>query len=309
MTLIVIDKRRLTHGVVRLRLGRPDGSELPPFEAGAHLALSVVGMVRQYSITSSPRERLHYEIAVLRVPGGRGGSAFIHDGLGIGDEIDVDGPFNGFGLDGCPPYAVFIAGGIGLTPFYTLIRKALDTGVPCELHYTTRTAADRLPIPKLGPGRLVTYVSREVSNDSAPLDIPGLLQQTRRDAHLYVCGPRRLIESARSTADRLGWPRSAVHVESFGAGVAPGDRPLTVHLDLSGVTIRVEPGGSILQAMLDRGIWANYQCRRGECGSCYVEVTAGEAEHRDVCLTPAQRRAGMCPCVSWATSDELTIRA
>lgn len=181
--------------------------------------------------------------------------------------------------------------------------------MPYELHYATRTIADRLPTTGLGTSHVFTYISRERDAGARRLDIPALLQRARRDAHFYVCGPPRLIDAVRTVAKDLGWPAAAVHAESFGASVAPGDRPIAVHLDVSEVTLQVAPGTSILQAMLDRGVWASYGCQRGACGSCYVEVTDGVVDHRDVCLTAAQRHAGMCPCVSWPVSDELTLRA
>ncbi|MDP1569335.1 MAG: PDR/VanB family oxidoreductase [Vicinamibacterales bacterium] len=309
MTLVVLDKRALTREVVQVRLAREDGGALPAFEAGAHLELRVGGLTRRYSLTSTPGERSHYDITVQRAAPSRGGSAFVHDTLGVGDAVDVDGPFNTFRFIGRPPYAVFIAGGIGLTPFYTMIPAAADAGVAHELHYVTRTSIGRLPIDTLRATRVFTYVSREGEADARRLDIVALLRQTRRDAHLYVCGPRRMIEEVRSVAERLGWPKASMHAESFGPSATSGDRPVTVHLEASAVTLQVAPGTSILQAMLDHGIWASYACRRGECGSCYVEVADGIVDHRDVCLSAAERRAGMCPCVSWPTSGAVTIHA
>ena len=46
--------------------------------------------------------------------------------------------------------------------------------------------------------------------------------------------------------------------------------------------------------------WAPRECRRGECGSCAVQVLEGEPDHRDVCLSPAQRRDLARACVSRA---------
>ncbi len=309
MTLVVVEKQALTRDVVRLRLAHPGGAGLPAFEAGAHLELRLSGLTRRYSLTSLPGERAHYEIAVLRTANSRGGSAFVHERLTAGDAIDTDGPFNTFRFVGRPPHAVFIAGGIGLTPFYTMTDACIDAGVPYELHYATRTKADRLPTHALGAHHVFTYVSREPADGSPALDIPRLLERTQRDAHIYVCGPQRMIDAVRSTADGLGWPRAAVHAESFGARFESHDRPVLVRLSVSGLALQVEPGVSILQAMLDHGIWASYACQRGECGSCYVEVTDGIVDHRDACLSAAQRRAGMCPCVSWATSEAVTIQA
>lgn len=312
MRLVVRSKRALTHNVVRLRLEDPQGAVLPPFEAGAHLDLAFGGMKRSYSITSPPDRATHYEIAVLRVEGGRGGSAYIHDRLSIGDEILADGPFNTFGLIGRPRHVAFIAGGIGITPFVTMTRACIHAGATFELHYVARTRADHLPLQMPEAGAVFKYTSREPGapgRGTRALDIRAVLERTPPGTHVYACGPQRMLDAVRSIAHELGWSGHRVHVEGFGPAPHEGDRPLQVQLALSGVSLRVEPGTSILQAMLDNGVWANYACRRGECGSCYVEVSQGDVDHRDVCLSDAQRLAGMCPCVSWSTSERLSLQA
>lgn len=312
MRLVVRGKRALTHNVVQLRLEEPHGAVLPPFEAGAHLDLALGGMKRSYSITSPPDRATHYDIAVLRVEHGRGGSAFIHDRLAVGDEIMADGPFNTFRLIGRPEHVVFIAGGIGITPFFTMTRACIQGGATFELHYVARTRADQLPLQMPEAGAVVTYTSREPGapgRGTRALDIRGVLGRTRPGAHVYACGPQRMLDAVRSVAHELGWSGHRVHVEGFGPSQNVGDRPLQVKLALSGMMLRIAPGTSILQAMLDNGVWANYACRRGECGSCYVEVIQGDVDHRDICLSDAQRQAGMCPCVSWSTSEELSLQA
>lgn len=151
-------------------------------------------------------------------------------------------------------------------------------------------------------------VHRYVDQDGRPgLDVKALLDGLDRDAHLYVCGPRPLIEAVRLGAADRGWPRSQVHFESFGPVSRPSDRPVTVRLAYTGNEIVVEPGTTILDAMLKAGVWTSFECKRGECGSCHIPVLDGEPDHRDVCLTPEQRAAGMCTCVSWARSETLTL--
>lgn len=47
---------------------------------------------------------------------------------------------------------------------------------------------------------------------------------------------------------------------------------------------------SILDALIDADVFVSYDCKRGECASCYTQIVEGSALHRDVCLTPAQRK-------------------
>lgn len=309
MKLNIVDKRSIAADVVQVRLARGDNGELPTFEPGAHIELKFASMSRRYSLTSMPQDRSCYEIRVLKAPRSRGGSVYIHDRLDIGDMVEVDGPFNGFRLDRRVPHAVFIAGGIGITPFYTMIRALRQDGMSYELHYAARSKERLLPVHDLGRDRVSVCLSEGFDGDVRALDLARLMQGLRRDAHIYVCGPQRMIESVRTIARRQEWPEHALHMESFGSVIGAGDRPLTVHLSVSQTVLQVEPGTSILQAMLDHGVWASYECTRGECGSCYVGVTNGDVDHRDVCLSPEQRSQGMCVCVSWARSQALTIEA
>ena len=57
-------------------------------------------------------------------------------------------------------------------------------------------------------------------------------------------------------------------------------------------------GEKILFAGLRQGIDLPYECATGTCGTCKTAVLSGEADHRDMVLTPAERRTAMMVCVS-----------
>ncbi|MFI6810166.1 flavin reductase family protein [Streptomyces luteogriseus] len=65
---------------------------------------------------------------------GRGGSACVHDKLAPGDRITLRGPRNNFAFVPARPY-VFVAGGIGITPFLSMISAAEVAGVEWSLDY------------------------------------------------------------------------------------------------------------------------------------------------------------------------------
>ena len=48
-------------------------------------------------------------------------------------------PRNNFPLDEAAPLSVFIAGGIGITPLRSMIRRMQSLGKPWRLHYAART--------------------------------------------------------------------------------------------------------------------------------------------------------------------------
>src|SRR5256885_1970004 len=78
-------------------LRAPDGSDLPPFEGGAHLMVRVPnGLLRRYSLCNDPHERDRYQIAVKCETQGGGGSISMVKECKVGDEIQVSLPRNDF---------------------------------------------------------------------------------------------------------------------------------------------------------------------------------------------------------------------
>ncbi|MGW2518944.1 2Fe-2S iron-sulfur cluster-binding protein [Streptomyces sp. NPDC001617] len=58
-----------------------------------------------------------------------------------------------------------------------------------------------------------------------------------------------------------------------------------------GVTVEVPVGTSMLDALRAAGVEIMYDCLRGECGLCRVQIlqSDGPVDHRDVFLSPRQR--------------------
>jgi vanillate O-demethylase ferredoxin subunit len=198
---------------------------------------------------------------------------------------------------------VFIAGGIGVTPFISMIAALERAGAPLELHYAARSPEHFLPVSLRG-GKFVRYAG---GTSGSRLDVESLLGSLERTADLYVCGPPRLIDAVRHAAAALGWPRERLHIESFGAARQPADRRVVVTLARTGIQCTVDPGVSLLDALLDRGVWIPYECKRGQCATCIAQVLSGDPDHRDVCLTGEQRQHNLCLCVSWSRSSELAL--
>lgn len=297
-------------GVRGVRLAPVGGGLLPPFEPGAHLELNLSTpgglLVRRYSLAGDPSDLGSYVLGVLREPSSRGGSAFIHDALSVGDEVEAQGPFNEFDLDDEAEHSVLIAGGIGVTPLISMTHRLSRLGRGFEFHYAARTP-ERMgflePLRRLADQRLTTYVASQRER----LDVQRLIADAPAGAHFYVCGPAGLIDEVRRAASELGRPAGRVHSESFGPKRREGDKPLQVRLTLSGVTLEVDPNVTILDAMIDAGMFVPYECKRGECGSCAASYSEGTPDHRDHCLTAEQRESVMCTCISRATTDSIAL--
>jgi ferredoxin-NADP reductase len=107
---------------VRLQTGRD-----VDFLAGQYVGLRYDGTSRAYSLASSPTAD-DLEICVRRVPGGRL-SPRICDGLAVGDEVTLRGPYGELVLqDHSPRDLVFLATGTGVAPFRSMIDYVFETG-------------------------------------------------------------------------------------------------------------------------------------------------------------------------------------
>lgn len=309
--VIVAEKRMLSRDVVLISLVGRERVPLPAWTPGSHITLLLPnGMERQYSLCGEADRRGEWRIAVLREPGGRGGSRYVHDDLRVGDQLEAQGPRNNFPLLPASRY-VFVAGGIGITPLLPMIADVEARGGEWELHYGARDEQSFC-----FRERLQSYGTRVrmVSFDRAgPLDLELIDTRVAPGTSVYCCGPSGLIDALQVRASTWS-PGTTLNVERFHApepSDPTADRPITVHLALSGLTIRVAPGESILGAMRREGVDVPSSCEEGTCGTCETRVLAGIPDHRDGVLTPLEQETNeyMMVCVSRALTAELELDA
>jgi ferredoxin-NADP reductase len=223
-------------------------------------------------------------------------------------EMGISYPVNLFPLDTRARKHLMIAGGIGITPFLSQIAQLRQFGGRFELHYAARSRAlcaygDELT--KAHPAQVHLYFDEEKQT----VDLGRVLAMQPIGTHLYVCGPKGMINWVLSTAEGMGWPKLAVHSEEF---IAPGTGlPFEVELAASGKTVTVGPTQSLLEAMEAAGVDAPYLCRGGACGQC--ETTVHECDgtilHRDHWLSPEEQATNrrIMPCVSRFEGRTLVI--
>ncbi|MEU6702016.1 PDR/VanB family oxidoreductase [Pseudonocardia sp. NPDC046786] len=305
----VRDKVLVADGVVLLSLESESGGALPPWLPGAHVDL-VLGpsLVRQYSLCGDPEDLSCYQVAVLREPDGRGGSAFIHDWLAPGSSVEVHGPRNHFALVDAEEY-LFIAGGIGITPMLPMIGAVAARGAPWRLVYGGRSRTSMAfggDLSHRHPDR-VTVLPHD---EAGLLPLAELLPGPTAGQAVYCCGPSALLEAVE---DRCrSWPQGVLHVERFAPKqVDPTgpDKAFTVELALSGRTLVIPPEGNLLDALMAEGVDVVMSCHEGTCGTCMTTVLGGVPDHRDSVLTERERAANnvLLPCVSRCMSDTLIL--
>lgn len=299
-------------GIVQLRLVAPDGHALPRWTPGSHIDIECGSpeRSRQYSLCGDPADASAFEIAVLREPDGRGGSAWIHADVRVGDRLKIRGPRNHFRLDEARRKVIFVAGGIGITPISAMARRAQALGMDYELHYSGRRRA-AMPfldaLRALHGDRLHVYIGEEGGRN----DLAALLATPQAGTQVYACGPVRMLEALE--AGCAHWPEDALRVEHFestlGALDPSKEHAFEVELKDSGIVLTVPADQTLLTALRAANIDVQSDCEEGLCGSCEVRVLAGEVDHRDVVLTRAERDANqkMMTCCSRACGQRIVL--
>lgn len=138
-----------------------------------------------------------------------------------GSLCRVEGPYGSFWRDGSDAARqIWIAGGIGITPFLSMARSLPADAGAIDLYYCTDDAdaavlldelyaiADRHPTVRVIP---------------MPADRLGFLSATDIRAasgdlthtHIFLCGPPAMITALRTQLEALGVPRDRIHYEDF----------------------------------------------------------------------------------------------
>ena len=298
--------------VTRFEFQRADGGAFPTFSGGAHTVVEMKDgdrtRLNPYSLMSDPADTSTYAISVRRDDEGRGGSLFMHRNVKQGDAMTITYPVNLFSLDLRAGKHLFFAGGIGITPFMSMIAQLEQSNGNWELHYSTRSEALGSYVDMLTykyPNKVHVYYD----DQNERISLEDMLSGQPLGTHAYVCGPKGMIDWVHATASSMGWPDTNVHSEEFLAP-APG-KPFEVRLCKSDKTITVGENESLLEAIERAGVDAPFLCRGGSCGQCETDVVAADGEfiHRDHWLDDEQHASGtkIMPCVSRFVGKQLEL--
>ncbi|WP_077002286.1 PDR/VanB family oxidoreductase [Variovorax sp. KK3] len=309
--LLLRQLRREAEGIVSYEFVSADGAPLPPFTAGAHIDLQLPeGLSRSYSLVNDPAERHRYVVAVDHAADSRGGSAWMHTVPRPGHRLDAGAPVNDFPLYEDAPLSVFIAGGIGITPFMAMIARLNALGRRWQLHYAVRSRERAAYVQELHSldrtGDAVDL--RCTSEDMGRPDIAAIVREAPPGSHVYCCGPNGMLDAFTAACSSLAPQR--VHLERFSASQeAATAGGYEVKLARSGKTLQVEAGRTLLDTLLDAGVDIQYSCSQGICGTCCTPVLEGTPDHRDDYLTDEEKAGNraMMVCCSGSRTPRLVL--
>ena len=303
----------LTEQVKRFTLVATDGKPLPAFTGGSHVIVQMSDGDNQYSnaysLLSSPHDTSCYQIAVRLEENSRGGSRFLHQQVKVGNRLTISTPNNLFALISSARKHLFIAGGIGITPFLSHMAELQHSDVDWQLHYCSRNPESCAFRDELVQHPQAEKVHLHHSSTGTRLELARLLADIEPGTHVYTCGPEALNEAVRSEAARLDIAADTLHFEQFAIEDKTGDA-FTLVLARSGKEFVVPEEMTILQVIENnKAAKVECLCREGVCGTCETAILEGEAGHRDQYFSDEERASqqSMLICCSRAKGKRLVL--
>ncbi len=169
-----------------------------------------------FSITSAPGQR---ELQVAIKASGDYTTALEH--LQVGDQAVIEGPYGSFSYRHVPRRKqVWIAGGIGVTPFLSMARSLPDD-YDVDFFYAVKSRTqgyfidDFEDLTRSHPNlRLITFPEDEVGF----LTAEEIEQRSGDlgDKEILMCGPKVMTQALEAQFHALGVPRARIHYEEFG---------------------------------------------------------------------------------------------
>ncbi|MEK6927259.1 MAG: ferric reductase-like transmembrane domain-containing protein [Nanoarchaeota archaeon] len=140
--------------------------------------------------------------------------------LSSGAIVEIEGPYGKFGQNAKPTQEqVWIAGGIGITPFLS-IAQSIKFNSKVDLYYCTRNKEDAIFLPILNEIanksnnnlKIIPYHTEEKPRLSAEIieKISGLANKS-----FLLCGPTNMMLSLESQLKKKGVKSEDIHFEDF----------------------------------------------------------------------------------------------
>ncbi|QXH55875.1 NO-inducible flavohemoprotein [Pseudomonas maumuensis] len=231
----LVRREQESREIVSFYFAPVDGKPVLKAEPGQYigLKLEIDGQEqrRNYSL-SALCDGEQYRISVKREAGGKV-SNYLHDGLMVGDTLQLFPPSGDFTLVASEKPLVLISGGVGITPTLAMLEAALETERPVHFIHCARNGAvhafrdwiDGLAARHPQLKRFYCYAEEDGSQAA---DAVGLLDQEllaewlprERDIDAYFLGPKGFMAAIKRQLKGLGVPEGQSRYEFFGPAAA-----------------------------------------------------------------------------------------
>src|SRR3989344_1548269 len=192
------------------------------FLPGQYMIIDIFKLVtpqkrtRHFSIASSPDEK---EVKIAFRRGLSDFKKFLQDENNVGESVTLLGPFGKFFLPEEKSELVFIAGGIGITPFMDLIPYSLkhNLGHKITLIYTNKSEQRAVFLRELVELDK-KYEDFVLINKIGKVDASFIKKHIKnlKAKHFYICGTDAMVDGVKEILSaELNIEQEKIHTEGF----------------------------------------------------------------------------------------------
>lgn len=205
-------KKEIAEGVIEMSLKKTSDFS---FDAGQYVRLYLPqNGFHDFSLSSSPSDTS--QIAFAFHPSESGYKKELLS-IEIGKEIDVEGPFGFFTLPKeMKAPLIWIAGGIGITPFRSMAHFIAEKKLPYEVHlhysFSKESAAAYLEEMQHFSEIVSSFTLHQVHEH---IDNAYMRNHYIENGLYYVCGPPKMVVETRGVLLSLNIPETQIRIEEF----------------------------------------------------------------------------------------------
>ncbi|WP_068397900.1 benzoate 1,2-dioxygenase electron transfer component BenC [Kribbia dieselivorans] len=249
----ITEVQRLSPTTMAFTLEVAGRSELA-FLPGQYVNIHVPGtdQSRSYSFSSDPEDE-HVSFLVKLTPGGVM-STWLAEQAAVGDTVRFTGPNGSFFLRDTDRPALLLAGGTGLAPILSILRRLRATGSRRSVHliYGVSSDADLVELDTLAelaatlPGfsfdHVVSDPNSTARNKGYVMSLIGPEHLHDGDVAIYLCGPPVMVEAVRADLKARDLEPTGFYYEKFALAGTPDTDP-AVSTRAEAVVVDSTPAG------------------------------------------------------------------
>ena len=292
------------------------------FRAGQYMTLgaTIDGSVvsRPYAASSAPKAALEKRVAFTIKKCGFF-SGYMFDNAKVGDTFTVGDPTGEFCYEPVKDasHIVAIAGGSGITPFYSMAQAITDGTIDVKLtiFYGAKTEEDlifKTELDALKSDKIkVIYVlsnEKKAGYESGFIGAEIIEKYVSGDFTVMMCGPQAMYAFLDKELTKFNLPLRRIKKEANTVGmrdVKEAHYKITVKIGFNTYTVDADSRETVLTALERAGLNVPAKCRAGGCGFCHAKLISGKftipgADKRRL----ADAKFGYFhPCCSYPDSD------
>jgi predicted ferric reductase len=226
---VVQDVKKLNGTVAQVTLRAPEGGARKlNHRAGQFLYVyfdsdKILEEPHPFTISSAPQE----DGLRLSIKSSGDWTQHMHENLKAGTRAFVDGPYGEFNYKTGSQKQIWIAGGIGITPFMSWMRDFESNSTPSaraggreiDFFYTTAVPEEALFLDEIKKAEAHTGFRARISHSTRDgrLSADKVIADSGDPAgkDIYMCGPVQMVEAFRNAFVAKGVPPGKIHYEEF----------------------------------------------------------------------------------------------